>query len=1548
MSTLPALLQSLLPAVVSASLSAAAMVLVIQSLVWLTRSRLTPRWTHALWLLVFVRLVIVVLPEVPRGITPPKPTPADVSQYLGMSPPELSSTGLMSPLLMDDAPAFQSPLPHSSLPEVPPSSDSITDQASPWSWLELLSTLWFSVALALISGMTFAAWITLRRLRHRSIPAPQRETDLFLKLCSDLQLPRPPELCVCPDVKAPLVVGLWRPHILLPLRVVEHFTTEQKRHVLAHELAHLQRRDLWLHAAIAVLQAVHWFNPFVWFASARLRAAAERCCDEWVLRRLSLPDGRAYADTLLCVLESHRRSRTLPGIAAMAESRTDLRRRILAMGHRPVITRGWLIASACLLTLLTFFSLTSPGAEKSPSQPLTPPSLPDPSPALPPPSSSSVSTASNPSSPSTPVSDSDTIGGMVVDESGRPVADAEIQIGVRRTRDKFKQSVLPSDYKNPAKVKTDAKGHWQILGVPVGVVPETSQANGEGRDTYRFSIKHPDFLFTEFSSMTLFYGTDREFRQSLATLVLPRGHALEGMVKDEKGQPIVGATIERRLGRRTREVTRAVTDAQGHYQMKAAAPGDLATKVIAKGFATLLLPLNVSANTTQDFTLKTAKTLTLTLRDENDQPITRAYVAILPTAEGLDNSGSWYGDQLWSSSEPDEHGTILWQDAPGGPLLANISAFGFKDTQRTVTAGSEMIIKLPGDLRLPQITLKVVDAETQTPLSDCTILSGTVSPDTSPPLSSRISWRDKDVAIPFKAGTSPGIYTGTSRSDFRENKVVFSVRHEGYAPTVTAPLDPKALRGPIEISLAKREPFTFTAVTPSGTPAAKAGVYVSWLNSSMQVKEHSVDRSEYLNRNLEFAGETDANGRCTLPACADDAAVLVMHTGGFASAAYGDLVRAPSLALGSYGSVEAHVTRNGKPAPNVLFEYQGAMTLPGNRYVMMVFNITSDAGGHITLPRVFPAQQAHFAEVTTIVAEGRGRTVVSPSEYKTVSAGQTTTFNLEAKASTLLPATGRFLVQGSAAASKPQLSGMPVWLMHTTGNGGTAATTHADGEGRFKIPSIPPGDYLLVLPRQGDKPSRYTLTMGRTSWPVKIPQAALGEKAKPHDLGTIDLVDMETAPDLTAPKGKAAYRLRVQDSEGKPIPAAKVTFISARLEAQRGAAYNLGILGQSDTPVPVSANQEGIADPTTPAVSVDGSKVYAMQTRVEAEGYVPEYALDSNVNRETVVKLTRAAKLSVQLLRDGQPVQDGQASFRCSTDFLSMTWDEVHKHYTNASLKPSPSKLQVSYHAKDGTRLFSPVLSAELKPGQETHLTADLHAGIRVAGRVDAQVPRPVRDGRIAVYVVPSTADGDRDSFLYWSDWQTLKEDGSFDFPSLPQGHMSFVVMAEGWTSPFTSESLYNKPWPAGEITESRSDVTIPMLPTASCEIMVVNGKGLPVKGATVALSPNFSPRGIGNQIIAVGYEKLGENALSPAPKVWANIETLWQRYRTTTNAEGRAILHNLPALRNEERVLVYGPNDNPMQKSTFPSDQSRISLRPGETAKATITLEPPVGSSQR
>jgi beta-lactamase regulating signal transducer with metallopeptidase domain len=100
---------------------------------------------------------------------------------------------------------------------------------------------------------------------------------------------------LCDHVRSPFIFGFFRPHIYLPTGLDE----SDMEYALAHEKAHLQRKDhIWKVAAFFLL-VVYWFDPLSWATFILFCRDIELACDEKVIQNLSMPEKKAYANSLL-------------------------------------------------------------------------------------------------------------------------------------------------------------------------------------------------------------------------------------------------------------------------------------------------------------------------------------------------------------------------------------------------------------------------------------------------------------------------------------------------------------------------------------------------------------------------------------------------------------------------------------------------------------------------------------------------------------------------------------------------------------------------------------------------------------------------------------------------------------------------------------------------------------------------------------------------------------------------------------------------------------------------------------------------------------------------------------------------------------------------------------------------------------------------------------------------------------------------------------------------------------------------------------------------
>ena len=142
-------------------------------------------------------------------------------------------------------------------------------------------------------------------------------------------------------VDAPGVIGWIRPVILLPVAVLTNLAPVQIEAILAHELAHIRRRDYAVNLLQTVAETLLFYHPRVWWVSARVREEREHCCDDVAVEVCGEPAAYAAA---LAELASWRTRETALAVGATDGSLLARVRRLLRVPEddEPGPSAGWL------------------------------------------------------------------------------------------------------------------------------------------------------------------------------------------------------------------------------------------------------------------------------------------------------------------------------------------------------------------------------------------------------------------------------------------------------------------------------------------------------------------------------------------------------------------------------------------------------------------------------------------------------------------------------------------------------------------------------------------------------------------------------------------------------------------------------------------------------------------------------------------------------------------------------------------------------------------------------------------------------------------------------------------------------------------------------------------------------------------------------------------------------------------------------------------------------------------------------------------------------
>ncbi len=160
---------------------------------------------------------------------------------------------------------------------------------------------------------------------------------------------------ICDAVKTPFILGIARPRIYLPSALSEI----EMNHIIAHESAHLKRRDHWWKALGYVLLCVYWFNPLCWAAYALFCKDMELACDEKLVKNMTFCEKKEYSNVLL----SCTRHRRMVMVCPLAFGEVGIKERVISVLNYKKPTLWIMIAAAAVCMGLAVCLLTNPTTE---------------------------------------------------------------------------------------------------------------------------------------------------------------------------------------------------------------------------------------------------------------------------------------------------------------------------------------------------------------------------------------------------------------------------------------------------------------------------------------------------------------------------------------------------------------------------------------------------------------------------------------------------------------------------------------------------------------------------------------------------------------------------------------------------------------------------------------------------------------------------------------------------------------------------------------------------------------------------------------------------------------------------------------------------------------------------------------------------------------------------------------------------------------------------------------------------------------------------------
>ncbi len=179
----------------------------------------------------------------------------------------------------------------------------------------------------------------------------------YYRVCKKVRVSMPLEehrVFACDGIRTPFILGVFRPAVYVPSDLSE----ERLDYVLAHERAHLKRKDHWWKPLGFLILSVYWFHPLCWLSYILFCRDLELCTDESVIKEKSLAYRKSYSEALLACSVPGRKSVACP--LAFGEVGVKARIKSVLNYRKPAF---WMILAAIAALLAVVFCFLSDPSE---------------------------------------------------------------------------------------------------------------------------------------------------------------------------------------------------------------------------------------------------------------------------------------------------------------------------------------------------------------------------------------------------------------------------------------------------------------------------------------------------------------------------------------------------------------------------------------------------------------------------------------------------------------------------------------------------------------------------------------------------------------------------------------------------------------------------------------------------------------------------------------------------------------------------------------------------------------------------------------------------------------------------------------------------------------------------------------------------------------------------------------------------------------------------------------------------------------------------------
>ena len=245
-----------------------------------------------------------------------------------------------------------------------PSVSAESAATKPFNWSALLLYVWISGAALSILYLVWSYLYLKKRIGKSAVSPNAALSDIFHQCVRELGIKRNIRMVLQDEISSPALLVF--PVMLIPADIMQTMDKQQIAFAIKHELMHYKRRDNIACLLLSMLQAVYWFNPFVWLAYRQIRMDMETACDSMVVKTMDGDERLKYAATVLSLFSRKRQLPVMLGMAVVNTKKTAEKRLKGIYMKQKSNRKGRLAAAmlACVMLITCFTTACQPTPEE--------------------------------------------------------------------------------------------------------------------------------------------------------------------------------------------------------------------------------------------------------------------------------------------------------------------------------------------------------------------------------------------------------------------------------------------------------------------------------------------------------------------------------------------------------------------------------------------------------------------------------------------------------------------------------------------------------------------------------------------------------------------------------------------------------------------------------------------------------------------------------------------------------------------------------------------------------------------------------------------------------------------------------------------------------------------------------------------------------------------------------------------------------------------------------------------------------------------------------